>query len=112
MDSRKRHPKHALTAQHVKHAKATGSAYRLADGGGLYLLVSPNGTRSWVLRTVVKGRRSDIGLGSVAVILLAGGARRSGAAPSDCPVRWGPTGRAQARAAGSPDLQGRRRVGP
>jgi integrase len=64
-------PKQQLTAQTVKHAKATGTAYRLADGDGLYLLVSPNGTRSWVLRTLVKGHRSDIGLGSIAVRSLA-----------------------------------------
>ena len=71
MEISKPRPKQQLTAQTVKHAKATGTAYRLADGDGLYLLVSPNGSRSWVLRTLVKGRRSDIGLGSIAVRSLA-----------------------------------------
>ena len=35
------------------------------------LLVSPNGSKSWMLRTVVKGRRSDLGLGGVEVTSLA-----------------------------------------
>jgi hypothetical protein len=41
------HPTRALTAQAVKHAAAAGKAYRLSDGGGLYLLVSESGTKSW-----------------------------------------------------------------
>ena len=37
-----------------------------ADGRGLYLLVSPTGTRRWILRTLIKGgRRCEIGLGSL-----------------------------------------------
>ncbi|HZF43265.1 MAG TPA: Arm DNA-binding domain-containing protein [Sphingomonadaceae bacterium] len=38
---------------------------RYADENGLYLLVKPSGTRSWVLRIVLNGRRRDFGLGSV-----------------------------------------------
>lgn len=50
-----------LTALKVKHAKAG----RHGDGLGLYLLVSPNGAKSWVLRVKVKnGTRRDVGLGS------------------------------------------------
>lgn len=37
---------------------------RHADGSGLYLLVKPSGTRSWLLRIQVDGRRRDIGLGA------------------------------------------------
>lgn len=33
------------------------------DGGGLYLVVQESGSRSWILRTMVRGRRRDIGLG-------------------------------------------------
>jgi integrase len=37
-----------------------------ADGRGLYLLVTPGGSRRWVLRISVKGgRRREIGLGSL-----------------------------------------------
>lgn len=52
-----------LTARKVEHAK-TG---RYTDGDGLMLYVSPSGSRSWVLRVQVSGRRREIGLGSVSV---------------------------------------------
>ena len=65
-----RHPQRALNARTVQSFKATGSTQRIADGGGLYLVVAPAGSRSWVLRTVVKGKRCDIGLGSVALVSL------------------------------------------
>ena len=57
----------ALTALRVKHAKPG----RHADGGGLYLLVRESGSRSWVLRTQVDGKRQDFGLGSVSIVSLA-----------------------------------------
>ena len=67
---RRRHPLQALTARAVHTAKATGRTRRLADGGGLYLVVSPSGSKSWVLRTVVKGKRCDIGLGGALLVSL------------------------------------------
>ncbi len=67
---RRRHPQQALTARAVHTAKATGRTRRLADGGGLYLVVSPSGSKSWMLRTVVKGKRCDIGLGGVSLVSL------------------------------------------
>ncbi len=33
------------------------------NGNGLYLMVKPGGSKSWVLRTFVRGRQCDIGLG-------------------------------------------------
>lgn len=65
-----RHPHNALTARTVS---ATTTPGRYADGGGLYLLVGPSGSKSWVLRTLVHGKRTDIGLGSVAFVSLAEG---------------------------------------
>jgi integrase len=67
----KRHPQRALTTKAVQAAKGSGRVRRIADGGGLYLVVAPGGSKSWVLRTVVKGKRCDIGLGSVALVTLA-----------------------------------------
>lgn len=63
-----RHPHKALSARSVNAISEPG---RYADGGGLYLLVAPGGSRSWMLRTVVKGRRCDIGLGSLSLVSLA-----------------------------------------
>lgn len=56
-----------LTAIEVKNAKPG----RHADRDGLYLLVRPTGSRSWVVRTQVDGNRQDFGLGSAAVVPLA-----------------------------------------
>jgi len=63
-----RHPHNALTVRTVRTTIAAG---RYADGGGLYLLVAPGGSKSWMLRTVVMGRRCDIGLGGVELVSLA-----------------------------------------
>lgn len=56
-----------LTALQVKNAKPG----RHADGAGLYLLVRDTGSRSWLLRVMVAGKRRDFGLGSVAELSLA-----------------------------------------
>ena len=66
----RRHPRHALTDRTVQSAQGTGRTQRLADGGGLYLVVAPSGSKSWVLRTVVKGKRCDLGLGGVTLVSL------------------------------------------
>ncbi len=49
---------------------ATASAGYHADGGGLYLQVTAAGTRSWVLRYQLQGRRREMGLGPVALVSL------------------------------------------
>lgn len=41
------------------------------DGDGLYLRIGAHGGKSWILRTVVQGRRRDLGLGSIKVFSLA-----------------------------------------
>jgi len=57
-----------LTALEVKNAKPG----RHGDGKGLYLVVKPTGSRSWVLRVVqAGGKRLDVGLGSVDILTLS-----------------------------------------
>jgi hypothetical protein len=41
------------------------------DGGGLYLQVSKSGSKSWVFRYAIGGRKRDMGLGSVTTFTLA-----------------------------------------
>ncbi len=72
------HPQKALTARTVQTITATAKAQRFADGGGLYLLVAPSGSKSWVLRTLVKGKRCDLGLGSATLVTLAEARDRMG----------------------------------
>ena len=63
-----RHPHYALTATKVSKATSPG---RFADGNGLYLFIDRSGAKRWVLRTVVRGRRRDMGLGGIRTTSLA-----------------------------------------
>ena len=63
-----RHPEKQLTSIQVKNLKLPG---RYTDGNGLYLIVDPSGAKRWVLRTVVRRKRTDIGLGSILLVSLA-----------------------------------------
>ena len=44
---------------------------RHCDGNGLYLYVRRTGTRSWIPRLVIRGRKRELGLGSLALVSLA-----------------------------------------
>ena len=57
-----------LTAAKVRAVKDPG---RYGDGAGLYLVVRPTGSKAWVQRAVVNGRRRDIGLGGYPTVTLA-----------------------------------------
>lgn len=54
-----------------KAIRALTKPGRHPDGNGLYLYVAPWGSKSWVQRIVVNGRRRDIGLGSYPLVSLA-----------------------------------------
>jgi integrase len=57
-----------LSAVKVAGTKTRGM---YADGGGLYLQVSGNDSRSWIFRFKANGRTRDMGLGSLATVSLA-----------------------------------------
>jgi integrase len=63
-----RHPEKRLTAFRIRNLKEPG---RYADGNGLYLFVDDSGAKRWLLRTVISGRRRDVGLGSTKLVSLA-----------------------------------------
>lgn len=60
-------PINRLSARAVQTVAAAG--YH-PDGGGLYLLVGPTGSKSWIFRYQLRGRRREMGLGSAAVVTL------------------------------------------
>jgi len=64
----KRRPEKALSATFVRNAIEPGW---YADGNCLYLQVDDSGSRRWVLRVTIHGRRHDLGLGSAALVTLA-----------------------------------------
>lgn len=57
-----------LTVRMVKALERPG---RYGDGGTLYLVVAPGGSKSWVQRLVMSGRRRDLGLGGYPLVTLA-----------------------------------------
>ncbi len=63
-----RHPEKQLTSLKVGRLAEAG---RYADGNGLYLIVDPSVAKRWMLRTIVQGKRRDIGLGGVSLVSLA-----------------------------------------
>ena len=62
-----RHPQKALSASFLRSAPPG----KHADGNGLYLFVQPTGTRSWIQRLLIRGRRRELGLGALALVPLA-----------------------------------------
>jgi integrase len=61
-------PIHKLSALVVANLSRPG---RYSDGNGLWLQISPSGTKSWVFRYDHDGKRHELGLGSVSVVSLA-----------------------------------------
>ena len=67
-----------LTEARIRGATPKGRPYKLRDGGGLYLLITPADARLWRLRYKVRGRESMLGLGSYpATSIKAARARRA-----------------------------------
>jgi len=48
----------------IKRAKIADRPYKLTDGGGLYLLVHPRGSKYWRFRYKASGRESTVALGT------------------------------------------------
>ena len=63
-ENRKARP---LTAARVRTEKRPG---RYHDGQGLYLQVDPSGARRWLQRVVIRGKRTDLGLGGWPLVPL------------------------------------------
>jgi len=70
----------ALTAIQVKNAKEINKPQKLADGGGLYLLVQPNGAKYWRLDYRFAGKRKTFAVGVYPEISLSDARERRGEA--------------------------------
>ncbi len=55
----------------VAMLRALSKPGRYGDGGTLFLNVAPSGSKSWIQRITINGRRRDIGLGGWPVVSLA-----------------------------------------
>src|SRR5215470_15507796 len=63
-----KHPEKVLSAKGVQALHKPG---RYVDGNGLYLVVDESGAKRWLLRTVIMGKRCDVGLGGFTAVSLA-----------------------------------------
>lgn len=52
----------------MKNLKLPG---RYRDGVGLYLNIAPGGSKSWIQRITVEGKRRDLGIGGYPGVSLA-----------------------------------------
>ncbi len=64
---RGQHPLNALTPAFVRNVSQSG---RYCDGQGLYLDVRPTGSRGWIQRLTIRGRRTELGLGGFPLVSL------------------------------------------
>ncbi|MHA3977424.1 tyrosine-type recombinase/integrase [Halovulum sp. GXIMD14794] len=63
----KKHPEKALSAAFVRTVTEPGKYF---DGHGLFLRVEPSGSKRWVQRISIRGKRREIGLGSLSLVPL------------------------------------------
>jgi integrase len=66
-----------LTDTRIRNAKSQSKTYKLSDGGGMYLLVTPGGGRYWRLDYRFAGKRRTLALGVYPVVTLANARRQS-----------------------------------
>jgi len=60
-----------LTAIEVKNAKPKDTPYKLSDGGGLFLLVNPNGRKYWRLKYRFAGKEKLLAIGVYDIVSLS-----------------------------------------
>ncbi len=54
---------HKLAAKAASNAKPGTKPYNLSDGGGLYLLIKPNGTKAWRFNYRFNGKQKTLAIG-------------------------------------------------
>lgn len=59
-----------LTEEKIEDARPKNNAYKLHDGGGLYLLVAPTGGRLWRISYYFNEKRKCLSLGSYPGVTL------------------------------------------
>lgn len=69
--------KESLLDISVRNTKPGDKDKRLNDGGGLYLLIKPNGAKWWRLDYSIKGKRKTLSLGVYPVTGLADARRKA-----------------------------------
>lgn len=61
-----------LTDTHIRNAKPASKQYRLADAGGLSLVIKPTGAKLWHYRFRLDGKEQTYAIGSYPAVTLSG----------------------------------------
>lgn len=91
----------ALAVGRLKHPGGTANSVQAVGGvSGLMMQITPNGGRSWLLRTMIGGKRREIGLGAYGDVPLAAAREAARAIKADVRAGIDPVAqRKEARAA-------------
>ena len=65
-----------LTDTRVRNSKPSAKTHKLSDGGGMYLLITPDGARYWRLDYRFAGKRRTLALGVYPTVTLAEARKR------------------------------------
>ena len=66
-----RHFNYTLTPTRLNNAKPKEQRYKLTDGGGLFVLVHPGGSKTWAYQYQIDGKRRSVVIGSYPEIGVA-----------------------------------------
>jgi hypothetical protein len=61
----------ALTDTRIRNAKPTAKPYKLSDGGGLYVIITPDEARYWRMDYRFAGKRRTLAIGIYPIVTLA-----------------------------------------
>jgi len=64
-------PQNLLTEAKIKSVKPTDLDWKLSDGGGLFLLVKPTGSKPWRRKYRLQGKENLLAIGSFPQVSLA-----------------------------------------
>ena len=59
------YPMCPLSDAKVRNAKPRTKPYKIADGEGLFLLITPSGSKYWRLKYFFAGKEKAVGIGCV-----------------------------------------------
>ncbi|MEO1118738.1 MAG: Arm DNA-binding domain-containing protein [Pseudomonadota bacterium] len=74
MTAKGKHRTNVLTTQAIKRL---AGPKRYPDGGRLYLQVDQTGTKRWLMRITIGGKRRDLGLGGWPTVALANARKKA-----------------------------------
>lgn len=66
----------ALTDTNIRNLKSSGVPTKHSDGGGLHVLLTPNGSKLWRLSYRFEGKQKTLALGAYPAVSLAAARKR------------------------------------